>query len=181
MTNDDIRKALLGARQPYDATPPAGAAVYAIFLKPRGQLLPLRPGASGLLYIGATHTGLAAHDHFTMASSSLSTLRRSLGAILRKHLWLQPCPRAPGPGAASFRNFAFIPDSEAVLSRWMRANLLVAAAPPPGELQATETDLLAALEPPLNLTGWNNPQRALVSRLRADCARMARELARAAA
>jgi hypothetical protein len=181
MTTDDIRNALLSGRQRYDATAPDQPGVYAIFLKPRGQLLPVTPGAGGLLYIGATHEGLAAGDHFMVASSGFSTLRRSLGAILRTHLWLQPCPRAPGPSESNTRNYAFAVDGEQILSRWMRANLLVSALPLPGDLLALESGLIALLEPPLNLTGWNNPQRPLIKRLRADCVRLAKDTARVAA
>ncbi len=182
MTTDDIRNALLGERQPHDATPPKQPGVYALFLKPRGQLLPIAPGANGLLYIGMTNDGLDTRNHFTMENSGFSTLRRSLGAILRRHLQLQPCPRASGSSEANTANFAFAVDGEAILSRWMRANLLVSMLPLPGaDLEKLEAELIAALEPPLNLTGWDNPQRALIRKLRADCARTAKELARAAA
>jgi hypothetical protein len=182
MTTEDICHALLSERQPHDATPPNQPGVYAIFLKPRGQLLPIAPGADGLLYIGMTNDGLDARNHFTMQSSGFSTLRRSLGAILRRHLQLQPVPRAPGPSETNTRNYAFAIDGEAILSRWMRANLLVSVVPLPGaNLEKLEADLIATLEPPLNLTGWDNPQRALIKKLRADCARMAKDLARAAA
>lgn len=181
MINPAIAKTLLAGRQPYDAAPLAGEGVYAIFLKPRGQLLPITPGESGLLFIGATHTGLRACDEFALTNSGFSTLRRSLGAILRKHLWLQPCARAPGASEANVRNYAFIADSEAVLSRWMRANLMAATHPASGDLRALEAGLIAELSPPLNLAGWNNPQRPLIRRLRAECAGIARDLARAAA
>jgi hypothetical protein len=35
---------------------------------------------------------------------------------------------------------------------------------------AAERDLIASLEPPLNLTGWRNPQKALIRDLRRRCA-----------
>ena len=181
MTIDDICQTLVDARQPHDAPQSNAPGLYAIFLRPRCQLLPITPGDDGLLFIGATRDGLCARDHFT-ENSGLSTLRRSLGAILRKHLWLQPCPRASGAGDASTRNYAFAVDGEAILSRWMRANLLVSALPLPGkDLAMLEDDVIARLTPPLNLAGWENPQRPLIKRMRADCARLAREFARAAA
>jgi len=182
MTTDDIREALLSQRQPHDATPPAKPGVYAFFLKPRGQLLPIAPGVEGLLYIGLTHDGLDVRNHFMQENSGFSTLRRSLGAILRTHLQLQPCPRAPGASETNTRNYAFAGDGEAILSRWMRANLLASMPPLPGtHLEKLETELITTLEPPLNLTGWDNPQRPLIKRLRASCVSMAKDLARAAA
>ena len=181
MTIDNICQTLIGARRPHNAPQPDAPGLYAIFLRPRCQLLPIAVGEHGLLYVGATNDGLSAHDPFT-ANSGFSTLRRSLGAILRKHLWLQPCPRAPGSRESNTRNFAFAVDGEAILSRWMRANLLVSALPAPGtDLPKLEANVVAALEPPLNLAGWDNPQRLLIKRLRAECVRLAKEFARAAA
>ncbi len=181
MTIDNICQTLIGARRPHNAPQPDAPGLYAIFLRPRCQLLPIAVGEHGLLYVGATHDGLSAHDHFT-ENSGFSTLRRSLGAILRKHLWLQPCPRAPGSRESNTRNFAFAVDGEAILSRWMRANLLVSALPAPGtDLPKLEANVVAALEPPLNLAGWDNPQRLLIKGLRAECVRLAKEFARAAA
>lgn len=180
MTINDICQALLENRQPHDAPQPNAPGLYAIFLRPRCQLLPITPADHGLLYVGATDEGLDARNHFTM-DSGFSTLRRSLGAILRKHLWLQPYPRAPGTSETNARNYAFAVDGETILSRWMRANLLVSTLPLQGaDLQKLEVDVIAALKPPLNLTGWDNPQRVLIKKLRADCVRLAKELARAA-
>ncbi len=182
MTVDDIREALFSQRQPHDAARPAKPGLYAFFLKPRGQLLPIAPGAEGLLYVGLTHDGLDVRNHFAHENSGFSTLRRSLGAILRTHLQLQPCPRAPGPSESNTRNYAFAGDGEAVLSRWMRANLLASALPlPTADLEKLEAQLIAALEPPLNLTGWDNRQRPLIKKLRAGCVTMAKDLARTAA
>ena len=64
----------------------------------------------------------------------------------------------------------------------MRANLVTSTVPFPGaDLKKIEAELIAALEPPLNLTLWNNPQRGLIKRLRADCVRLAKGLADVAA
>ena len=181
MTIDDICQTLIDNRQPHNAPQPDAPGLYAFFLRPRCQLLPITVGEQGLLFVGAKNDGLRAHDHFT-ENSGFSTLRRSLGAILRTHLWLQPCPRASGSRESNSRNYAFAVDGEAILSRWMRANLLVSALPLPGmDLPKLEANVIAALNPPLNLTGWDNPQRPLIKRLRADCVRLAKEFSRAAA
>jgi hypothetical protein len=182
MKPDDIREALLSERQPHDAKPPSEPGVYALFLKPRGQLLPIAPGVNGLLYIGMTNDGLDTRNHFTLENSGFSTLRRSLGAILRRHLQLQPCPRARSLNETNTANYAFAVDGEAILSRWMRANVLVSLLPLPCvDLEKLEAELIAELEPPLNLSGWDNPQRQLIKKLRADCVRLAKDPARAVA
>jgi hypothetical protein len=181
-THDHIAKLLIAGRRPYDEPAPSEPGIYALFLKPRGQLPPIAPGAHRLLYIAMTRGGMDGQNPFSVANSGFSMLRRTLGAILRTHLWLQPAPRAPGQSAAHARNYAFAVDGEAVLSRWMRANLLVSLlALPAADLDRIETELIGELQPPLNLTGWDNPQRALIKRLRADCVRLAKAQARLAA
>lgn len=180
MSCADIRTALLTARQPYHAIPPPEtAAIYAIFLQPRGLLLPIRPGMDGLLYIAMAASGAQMLDHFVQ-SSSASELRRTLGAILRRHLGLFPGPCAVGSAEAT-ENFVFAYDGEIILSRWMRANLLVSVVAAEVAGIQIEAELAASLQPPLNLSGWDNPQRPLIEKLRADAVRIAGETRRAAA
>jgi len=51
----------------------------------------------------------------------------------------------------------------------MHDHLRIAQAALAGDVAAQEKELIALMEPPLNLTGWPNPQRALIKRLRAEC------------
>jgi hypothetical protein len=58
----------------------------------------------------------------------------------------------------------------------MRANLLASFVPIEGQdSEKLEAQLVADLQPPLNLTGWPNPQRPLIKKLRARCVQEAGE------
>src|SRR6266436_6152859 len=78
---------------------PASGGVYAIFLRSPGLLAPFVEGDDGLIYIGSS-SNLADREfeqHFSSKSTGFSTLRRSVGALLRSVLVLKAIPRAPGP------------------------------------------------------------------------------------
>jgi hypothetical protein len=168
MINADFCNALLNDRHPHDALATPGCpGIYAIFLQPRGLLLPIKPGVNGLLFIGVTQDGLDARNHFLAPDSSTSDLRRTLGAVLRNHLGLHVGP--PADPAIDAENFHFIQDGEIILSRWMRANLLASTIPAEGDLAQLEAQLITEHQPPLNLTGWDNPQAAILQKFRGMC------------
>jgi len=175
MNYADIRAAFLTGRQPHDALVTSEReGVYAFFLQPRGLLLPIQPGPERVLYVGVTKDGLEVRNHFEI-NTGFSTLRRSLGAILRRELALRAVPRSGGakPNPSHYM-FAF--DGEEIVSRWMRANLLASFVPIEGQdMEKLEAQLITDLQPPLNLTGWPNPQRALIKKLRARCVQEAGE------
>ena len=139
--------------------------IYALFLN-SGALGVISPAEDGLLYIGITDSSLEARNHFRHKSSGFSTLRRSLGAILRADLGLVPVPRSPGSSAAHFK---FAPDGEQRLTQWMVAHLDYAFAVVAGDRRMLEKHLILDRQPPLNLTGWTNPQRRNIKALRALC------------
>ncbi|MDP3736522.1 MAG: hypothetical protein Q8R02_03975 [Hyphomonadaceae bacterium] len=178
MTNADIRDRLLAERRPYnEVTTPEGAGVYAFFLSPRGLLLPIAPGAEGLLYIAASRDGHAARQQYDMPTAD-SPLRQTLAAVLRNHLGLHPAV-TPSKAADSF---GLPHDGETLLSRWMRANLIGSAIAAESDNHAKfEAGLVAEMQPPLNLTGWENPQADLLRKFRATSLRLAEEAARAVA
>lgn len=177
----DLCTALLATRQSQDAIlTPEGAAIYAFFLQPRGLLLPIRPAMDGLLYVATAATGAAAREQFVQPSSA-SDLRRTLGAILRRHLGLFPGQYIPASESGP-ESFMFAYDGEIILSRWMRANLLASVVPAElPTLPQIEAALVADLQPPLNLTGWANPQRPLIEKFQADALCLAKGPSRAAA
>lgn len=121
-----------------------------------------------------TESSLAARSHFSHAHSGFSTLRRSLGAVLKETLSLIAEPRAPGPSASNLRNFRFDEAGEQRLTGWMKAHLLYVHLPVREHPRSIESDMILGLEPPLNLTGWKNPQAAWIRNLRAQCAEEAR-------
>lgn len=148
--------------------------IYAILLASPDALPAISPGRSGLLYVGMTDDTLEARSHFRHAHSGFSTFRRSLGALLKDELGLHAIPRGPGSSKTNFSNYRFPEAGERVLSEWMNRHLLITRTAVPGDLHRFENDLIAHLEPPLNLTGWPNPRRATLTALRAACAAEAR-------
>ncbi len=167
MKHADFWNSLLNERHPHDAfATPGCPGVYAIFLQPRGLLLPIKPGVNGLLFIGVTQDGLDAHKHFLAPDSSTSDLRRTLGAVLRNHLGLHVGPVPDGADAEAWR---FIQDGEIILSRWMRANLLASTIPADGDPAQVAAQLIVEHQPPLNLSGWENPQAAIMQKFRDMC------------
>ncbi|HEY7799844.1 MAG TPA: hypothetical protein VIA80_13830 [Hyphomonadaceae bacterium] len=179
MNHADFCNLLLNDRHPHDALATPGCpSIYAVFLQPRGLLLPITPGINGLLFIGATQDGFAARDHFLAPDSSTSDLRRTLGAVLRNHLGLHVGVAGDPPNTENYR---FIQDGEIILSRWMRANLLASTIPAEGDLAQLEAQLIAEHQPPLNLAGWDNPQAAILQKFRGVCVNHAARASKAAA
>ncbi|HWH09630.1 MAG TPA: hypothetical protein VG165_00740 [Solirubrobacteraceae bacterium] len=127
------------------------------------------------LYLGASGN-LAEREfetHFAAGKTGFSTLRRSLGAILKDEFGLRCRPRGPGPSKNNFTNYRFDDPGEAKLSQWMRDNLRVGVRPL-DDPRAREGELIASACPPLNLTGWANPDARSIRELRKACADEAR-------
>ena len=103
-------------------------------------------------------------------------MRRTLAGLLAGHLDLHAQPRTPAaPGY--FDRFGLEADGDARLTAWMVEHLRLAVWPsPPGtDLDTTETDVLTALVPPLNLSKVRSPWRAQVTAGRSLLATEARE------
>jgi hypothetical protein len=122
-----------------------------------------------LLYVGMTEASLELRNHFDHGNSGFSTLRRSLGAILRDELGLCAIPRGPGASRTNVTNYRFAEEGEGRLSDWMRASLEWSFVALADDVPGSEAALIAALRPPLNLTGWPNPHRTHVMALRRQC------------
>lgn len=148
----------------------SSAGAYAVILANPESMPTVVPGRQGLLYVGMTDQALDARNHFLHAHSGFSTLRRSLGALLKEALSLKAIPRGPGSSKSNVRNYRFTDEGERALTEWMNGHLLLTQVAVDADLSAFEDDLIALLEPPLNLKGWPNSQRDMVKRLRAACA-----------
>ena len=172
-----IEEALVNSRAPIGSlSPPQTSGVYAFFLTDITALVPFVPGREGLLYVG-TSGDLATREfdnHFNSTGTGFSTLRRSLGAILKEQLRLTAIRRGPGPSSSNVTNYRFAFDGEERLTRWMQ-NALVVGICPIAEAEPTERQLIQRLQPPLNLQGWRNPNAAAIRELRRTCAKEARE------
>jgi hypothetical protein len=160
---------------PQDLAAQPEPGVYALFLATRGALPGIAEPGSGALYIGSS-SNLAQREfdtHFAAGETGFSTVRRSLGALLRDELNLKPRPRGTGTSKTNYTNYRFDEAGERRLSEWMRERLRVAvhAVSNPPEVEA---ELIGLAHPPLNLTGWPNPERAEIKRARKQCADAAR-------
>lgn len=148
--------------------------VYAFYACEQDALSPVILGPDCLIYIGMTEDSLEVRNHFQHKQSGFSTLRRSLGALLKERLDLIAIPRAPGQSETNIDCYRFTADGEAALSRWMQAHLSLAIEPLESRVAQTEADLIAAMEPPLCLTRWRNPQKQIIQELRNKCKAEAR-------
>ncbi len=114
------------------------------------------------LYVGKAERSLCSRDvgtHFGFVAgggnsiTGSSTLRRSLSAMLRTTLGLRGQYRNPAkPERPS--NFGLSRDHDAVLSEWMRANLIATYWEMPRvaiPLTDIETAVIVQLQPPLNI------------------------------
>ena len=153
----------------------ARSGVYALFLSSPGALPLFRVPDAEPLYLGVS-ANLAEREfetHFHSKHTGFSTVRRSLGAILKDALDLTARPRGRGKSEQSFRCYRFDPDGEERLTRWMTETLEVSVQPEP-DYAAREEALIRFACPVLNLTGWPNPYRAEIKALRKKCADEAR-------
>ena len=149
---------------------PSDSGVYAFYLKHHSRIKGFRAGDDGLIYIGST-SNLAkriCRKHFNFKCTGSSTLRRSLGAILKKELALVAIPRSPGASKA----YKFSSDGEQRLTDWMKENLEVGVCPIRSDYESIEKQLLTKLQPILNLKGRDKPD---LEALRKMCAEEAKQ------
>jgi hypothetical protein len=171
VTVEEILDALRANAVPLDdVRAPSAPGVYAWFLDDARVLPSLPAQGPDPIYVGLS-SDLAVREyntHFKAGQSGFSTLRRSLGALLKDELHLRAQPRGTGASSTNYRNYRFDDAGEAVLSGWMREHLLVAVHPC-ADPDGNETDLIALACPPLNLTKWANPHAAEIKALRKAC------------
>ena len=170
-----IKDKLLGRRYSAAEIPRVGGeGIYAFFLSDPTLLDGIHVDASSPIYVGKTESSLDARNHFTHRHSGFSTLRRSLGAILKKSLLLKAIPRASGHSPTNARNYRFSAEDEERLTNWMTSHLSYSFASPEKDVDRIERQLIKDLQPPLNLRGWENPHAKQLRALRAVCCEEAR-------
>ncbi|MCL6477509.1 MAG: hypothetical protein K6T65_03760 [Peptococcaceae bacterium] len=172
METRDVLAKLDNTRAPINKliAPPA-SGVYAIFLKEGARLHLENLPSSGLIYVG-TSSNLSSREydtHFASGKTGFSTLRRSIGALLKRDLKLKAVPRGTGNSLNNFRNYCFTTDGEERLTTWMRENLEIGVCSVSGDYNDVEAELIAELKPVLCLNGWPNPVAAYIKNLRKKC------------
>lgn len=173
-----IKNQLLNTRHSADdVIPDGGAGVYAFFLANSTVLTGMRIEPRGLIYVGAADSIQDVRDQFAHTDSGFSTLRRSLGALLKEQLRLHAIPRGLRQ-PRSTRNYRFCEGGELRLTLWMKANLRYGFILIPRQVKCVARALIADLGPPLNLIHWPNPQGPYLRALRAICRDEAHNIAR---
>lgn len=152
--------------------------VYAILRKTNGVLQPVLADDASVLYVGmSTNLSVREFDtHFDSGQTGFSTVRRSLGAMLKDELRLTALARGHGRSKNDFVNFRFEAEGEDRLTAWMRQHLSVNTWPT-NHYEALERALIRELRPPLNLEKAN-PKNDAIRSLRKLCADEARANAR---
>lgn len=118
---------------------PDEPGLYAIFLADVSLGDFGRPGQ--IIYIGVAKNSLRSRDlyqHFRSGRTSSSTLRRSLGAILKNKLNLIAIPRDEINNKKTFDNYKFNSEGENNLTLWMKDNLKIGYWIPEEELTYQE-------------------------------------------
>jgi len=87
----------------------------------RGRICHL--GCDRLDYLGKS-SNLEARNHFAHRDSGFSTLRRSLGALIKEELRLQAIPRGPWRSRNDLRYHRFRDKDEQRLTDWMITHLI---------------------------------------------------------
>jgi hypothetical protein len=164
-----IKAKLLSTRYTADTISPVdGTGVYAFFLSvPSALAVNIEP--HGLIYLGMTESSLEVRNHLTHVHSGTSSLRRSLGALLKDQEEFQAIPRSPGKSRTNTTNYRFRDEDEIRLTKWMRTHLTYGFATVEHDARVVEKALIVELCPPLNLTDWPNPQGRYLRDMRAAC------------
>jgi len=133
-----------------------------------------------IIYIGKTEKSQRRRDaqtHFKSGRTGSSTLRRSLGAILRGQLNLKPIPRSYSEDR--MRDYKFIQESEIKLTEWMINNLSLSfheIIEGKRFLRELEKTVINELVPILNIQGNSafNPYAGMLKELRGKCRAIAK-------
>lgn len=170
-----LQELVTGATALKDLDAPPAAGVYAYFLGTGASLPRIRNPGGGPVYVGLS-SNLAQREfdtHFAEGQTGFSTLRRSIGALLKHDLRLDARPRGRGASETNYRNYRFDDDGEQRLSAWMHDHLRVAVHAV-ADPKLVEDELIPLARPPLNLKGWANPEARMIKDLRKVCVDEAR-------
>ena len=158
---------------------PSGPGVYAIFAKPGAGLSYYRLPTDDIMYIGVSQDlpSRVGGTHFDSKGSGFSTLRRSIGALLKDKLQLEAIPSGDGGDDSDYTQYCFESDGEERLTEWMKDTLEVGVCPLHEDeegMKAWEERLIQQARPVLNLRKWPNPYAEFIESLRRKCAEEAR-------
>ena len=152
--------------------------IYAFFLGPGATLERFGKGGQ-LIYIGISENlkGRDIEQHLTSCKTGWSTLRRSIGAILKEDLKLKAIKRDKNSVKLRADKYKFTDEGEEKLTKWMLSNLEMgfwysASHLSNEELRSEEEKLTIRLKPTLDLdnrTKKYNPLAIELDKLREAC------------
>lgn len=146
------------------ATPPNVPGLLATSLTDAAKLMVQEKRLRGTIYIGRTKDicKRAMNQHFKTGATDRSTLRRTLGAILRDQLSLVAIPTKSNRTSKPFNDYVFDSDGEERLTKWMECNLLISWSPVNCQLQEKKKSVIKAVKPPLCLQFFANPYKSAI-------------------
>jgi hypothetical protein len=165
--------------------PATGQGLYALWLDEKAySLLDVGRGLHGIAYIGigAGNGGVRRRfeEEWRPSNSGKSTPRRTLGALLVEELGLRPKPRPTKTAIPNPRYYCFAGSGESDLTDWLEAHSHFAYVELPsnqlrgwGTLTEIERALIRRVGPPLNINGWDNPNRSILKAARQTASRLA--------
>ncbi len=181
---DDIRTSFFKTKQPVNGHKdyPKSSGIYAFSLSDKSKLGEFGIGGQ-IIYIGIAKHSLHDRDfnqHFKTGKTGSSTLRRSIGAILKSKLNLTAIPRGGVNDSKRYDNYKFSQEQE--LTDWMISNLEIGYWIPQKvlsyqELRDIEKQITISLKPTLDLdnrTRRFNPLADKLDGLREICRQEAR-------
>ncbi|HLO91337.1 MAG TPA: hypothetical protein VK172_09245 [Lentimicrobium sp.] len=159
MVTESISSSILSTSSTIDDVHfPNSKGIYGIYLKP-GKSIRIRETipVSSLLYVGISKN-LFKRDfkqHFQIGATGSSSVRRSLGALLKDELNLISIPRGGEKDKNRYTKYKFMSADEVKLSRWMEDNLIIGYWCAPNtwkvaELRSAEFDFTVQYKPILD-------------------------------
>ena len=156
--------------------------IYAVFFF--GEDFPLeniKPSPDEVIYLGKTESSQEKRDaktHFKSGKTVSSTLRKSIGSLLRNKYNLNPIVRNDSDVIKRrFSHFKFDNNSEEIITEWMQNNLALSYYEYPeskSKIEALETALIQELIPLLNIDkNPSNPHLNLLKQIRKESAQIA--------
>ncbi|BEV03425.1 GIY-YIG nuclease family protein [Chryseobacterium gambrini] len=126
-----------------------------------------------VLYVGIAKDSLKKRDlenHFSNKSTGRSTLRRSIGAILKEEFNLKSFSRNETNSKREILNYKFNVDGEQLLTDWMTENLIVGYWKDEdsisySELRKLEEEVIKFLKPTLDLDNRTRKYNLLAVKL----------------
>lgn len=158
------------------------SGIYAVFFL--GEHFPIeniKPKHDEVIYLGKTESSQEKRDaktHFKSGKTGSSTLRKSIGSLLRNIYNLKPIVRNDSDIIKRrFSHFKFDDKSEEIITEWMQNNLALSFYEYPeskSKIEALETTLIQEVIPLLNIDkNPSNPQLNLLKQIRKESAQIA--------